>query len=576
MSELILQAMQRAKELEEARAAEWQAAKAQGRNTEGFSLNAKFPGKCKDCGTKHAAGSMVRYYPNNAAGQKLQCLGCYGKNKSNQNKETSTMGIKVTQKNTHKCAACGAESPTAICQNCAHDNSNNDANDRDTNGGQTLQMTAEKLGDEFSYKQLVDIFKDAHGSTFGFNYAVHPATAKKADLARYIMEKCEQGKVDAAAEKMRSGGNQTAGDAQGKGSADGAHGGEGSGQGDGQSKDGKGKAGKGKGEGGEGEGEGADNADGEGQGKQEPPPENETEAEKLLRVMREAMNASKSPLDEDRVREIVHEEMDETINALREGSTKNIVLKLPDGTAKKCGKQHKQFEELLMASNARDMAGYRLNVWLRGPAGSGKTTAAHSVAKALDLQFYFTGAIDTEYKLLGFVDAHGKLNSRQFRTAYENGGVFLFDEVDGSMAGALLALNAALANGMADFPDGVVERHKDFVCIAAANTWGQGATSDYIGRNRLDGAFIDRFVQIDWLYDEDLEESLTSNKAWFKKVKKWRAAAAKMGLKVIISPRSTYFGEALLAQGLSEEKVIAMTVRKGMTDEQWNSLKAAA
>src|SRR5690606_7558053 len=93
-----------------------------------------------------------------------------------------------------------------------------------------------------------------------------------------------------------------------------------------------------------------------------------------------------------------------------------------------------------------------VNVWLAGPAGSGKTTAAEQVAKALKLKFYFNGAIDTEYKLSGFVDAHGRIVSTAFREAYTNGGVYLFDEVDASLPSATLAFNAALANGQCDFP----------------------------------------------------------------------------------------------------------------------------
>jgi cobaltochelatase CobS len=246
------------------------------------------------------------------------------------------------------------------------------------------------------------------------------------------------------------------------------------------------------------------------------------------------------------------------------------------GTIRDMGLQHELFPLLLGACNARTSDGFRLNIWLTGPAGSGKTTAAQRVAEALGIPFYFTGSIDTEYKLMGFIDAQGRIVNTQFRTAYEHGGVFLFDEVDSSLPGALLAFNAALANGHAAFPDGMVARHKDFVCIAAANTWGMGATSEYVGRLKLDAAFLDRFVQIAWTVDEGLELATAGNPAWVQRVQVLRTNAKVKGLKVIISPRASYYGAALLASGMAQSQVEILAVRKAMSDDQWRSIQDGA
>ncbi len=240
------------------------------------------------------------------------------------------------------------------------------------------------------------------------------------------------------------------------------------------------------------------------------------------------------------------------------------------------GLQHKDFPELLTMANSRLGNGHRLNIWLTGPAGTGKTTAAEYCAKALSLNFFFTGSIDTEYKLMGFIDAQGRIVNTQFRHAYEFGGVFLFDEVDSSLPGALLAFNAALANGHAAFPDGIVKRHPDFCCIAAANTWGLGANSDYVGRLKLDASFLDRFVQMAWGIDEGLELATSGNAQWCKRVQALRRAAMAKGTKVIISPRATYNGAALLASGMSQERVETVTVRKAMDDNQWSAIVGSA
>lgn len=274
-------------------------------------------------------------------------------------------------------------------------------------------------------------------------------------------------------------------------------------------------------------------------------------------------------VNEERVREIVAEVALPVIESAIAGlPPRRYEISINGETVRTVeGHFHKQFDTLLRACKRR------LNVWLAGPAGSGKTTAAEKVAEVLGIPFYFTGAIDTEYKLLGFTDAQGKIVSTQFRQAYESGGVFLFDEVDGSLAAALLAFNAALANGVCAFPDGMVRRHKDFVCIAAANTWGHGATMEYVGRAKLDGASLDRFVKVAWDYDEALETALSGNSKWTKYVQDVRAKARAKGLKHVISPRASIFGAELLAEGFTHEEVCNMTMAAGLAPDQWQAIK---
>lgn len=235
---------------------------------------------------------------------------------------------------------------------------------------------------------------------------------------------------------------------------------------------------------------------------------------------------------------------------------------------------HKAFPSLLRALQAKQ------NIYLVGGAGTGKTTGAEHAAAALGLPFYFNGAIDTEYKLLGFTDAMGRVVSRPFREAFINGGVYLFDEVDASFPSALLAFNAALANGTCDFPDGCHKRHEDFYCIAAANTFGHGATSQFSGRSKLDGAFLDRFVTIEWNTDEALEQHLAlanienqlTGRKWISFVRDCRERATKAGLMVTISPRASIAGCKLLQAGFLWEEVAEMAVRKGLPNAQWEKI----
>ena len=233
-----------------------------------------------------------------------------------------------------------------------------------------------------------------------------------------------------------------------------------------------------------------------------------------------------------------------------------------------------------------------VNVMLVGPAGSGKTTAAAHVAEALSLSFFFTGAIDSAYKLSGFVDAQGRIVSTAFRKAYEGGGVFLFDELDASMPSAVLAFNAALANDSADFPDGIIKKHPDFRAIAACNTFGRGADRAYVGRMQLDAASLDRFITIAWDYDSALESAIIgapkphdapapasifpvtdSNQiqaltdSWFKYVLKIRAKADENKIRVVVSPRATFNGAKLLAAGWSWDDVQESALFKGIDSD---------
>jgi hypothetical protein len=92
--------------------------------------------------------------------------------------------------------------------------------------------------------------------------------------------------------------------------------------------------------------------------------------------------------------------------------------------------------------------------------------------------------------------------------------MFLFDEIDAADANVLLVINSALANGHMSVPNRpekpTAERHPDFVCIAAANTFGRGADRQYVGRSELDESTLDRFrigtCPMD--YDEGLESEL--------------------------------------------------------------------
>jgi len=254
------------------------------------------------------------------------------------------------------------------------------------------------------------------------------------------------------------------------------------------------------------------------------------------------------------------------IEKLKARKTIEVIVKREEAKPLDLGKQHYQFPMLLK------ILASKLNVYIVGPAGAGKTYAADQCAKALGVKFYFTGAVASEFKLTGFMDAQGKPVFTEFRKAFEKGGLFLFDEIDASYPQAVLAFNAALANDYMDFPDERVKRHEKFYCIAAANTYGQGADRQYVGRNQLDAASLDRFVFLDWKYDENLERDLAGNQDWSDYVQKVRRCIEELKIRHVVSPRASIYGAKLLAKDISREIVEQTILWKGLDEATKNKI----
>ena len=223
--------------------------------------------------------------------------------------------------------------------------------------------------------------------------------------------------------------------------------------------------------------------------------------------------------------------------------------------------RHPMLETLIRCATARDARGTPQNVWISGPTGSGKTTGARMAAEALGLAWGFHSQMQMPHELIGFIDAAGTYHETVFVRLFRDGGLCLLDEIDSWATDATACLNSALANGQISLPTGeLVDRHADFHCIGAGNTWGLGPTAEFVGRQRLDAAFRSRFpIKLAWGYDTALERALAQNDAWADRVFAARRAAEKNGIKTLIDPRVTIAGAALIRSGFSSDETAAMT-----------------
>lgn len=250
-----------------------------------------------------------------------------------------------------------------------------------------------------------------------------------------------------------------------------------------------------------------------------------------------------------------------------------VVLKNDKGKVVRKGEAdtyHPAFREVLVLATLRE------HIFLPGPAGCGKSHLAEQVARELGLRFGFIScsAGMSESQLLGRMIPTGATGSFEFQTTefltcYEGGGVFLLDEIDAADANVLLILNSALANGHLAVPSRhgkpVAKKHKDFVLIAAANTFGTGADRQYVGRNQLDESTLDRFrvgtVPMD--YDESLERRLVAEylpgeagERFYARLARYRANIRRAKLERIVSTRFLIKAARLVAEaGWDDAKV---------------------
>jgi len=243
--------------------------------------------------------------------------------------------------------------------------------------------------------------------------------------------------------------------------------------------------------------------------------------------------------------------IDNAIADIKQATTTTINMVQPDGTTTQIDEHtHPLFTEVIR------LATHRKPVYLYGPSGTGKTYMAEQVARALfpdmeEAERYFSISAT-----MGMSESHLQgwrlpLSAgefvyipSEFVKKFEQGGVYLLDEVDRADPNVLAVLNQALANRKlpipARFEKPYAKQHKNFVMLAAGNTAGTGADRLYTAATRLDEAFLDRFrlgtLRMD--YDEGLEQKLVGNTILLRAFWYVRRRCAELNIERVISTRS--------------------------------------
>ena len=215
-------------------------------------------------------------------------------------------------------------------------------------------------------------------------------------------------------------------------------------------------------------------------------------------------------------------------------------------------------------------------VYLAGPAGSGKNHTVEQIANELGWNFYFSNSVQQEFKLTGFIDAGGKFHETEFYKACtdDEDCVFFLDEMDASIPEVLVLLNAAIANGYFEFPNGRVNlKHVHFV--AAGNTVGSGADEMYTGRMVLDQATLDRFVIVEFDYSRRIEMAISKNNTDLVEfIHELRNKANDNGIRATFSYRCITQVTKLEKAGMDLVMILKIAVFKGLDKDTINSFSS--
>ena len=168
-----------------------------------------------------------------------------------------------------------------------------------------------------------------------------------------------------------------------------------------------------------------------------------------------------------------------------------------------------------------------------------------NLAKELNLPYLCIscgiGTSSTEF--LGY--KYPNRESTKFAEYYSKPSIILLDEFTALDPSVAQICNAALANDEIETTTGTVHRDPNCIIVATSNTYGGGASRQYVANNQLDASTIDRFIGgiIEVDYSEQYESQYDPEVVIY--VRKLRSLIKEYDLRRIASTRMIQAGVAL-------------------------------
>jgi MoxR-like ATPase len=288
------------------------------------------------------------------------------------------------------------------------------------------------------------------------------------------------------------------------------------------------------------------------------------------------IKTSDAPLNEDAVRTIVQD-------AIANRPADKLEIKFSDHTTVMDKHTHPQFPNVLKVM----MLARQSTKWpyLVGPAGTGKSTMGEHLAEALDVPFAAFPANPGAmmHDILGFVSpTTHEYCEPVYVTMMRNGGLVLLDELDKLHPGIAAGTNGLLAQMRVTLPTGEsFPLHDKFFIVAGANTYGTGATSEYVGSTQLDAATLDRFARIPINYDTEYEKAracavlgATNGAKWMAQITKMRDNRDSHKIQAIISTRSVIGVATMVAGGIAPDNALDWCLFANLNRDQRQRLMA--
>ncbi len=294
--------------------------------------------------------------------------------------------------------------------------------------------------------------------------------------------------------------------------------------------------------------------------------------EKLTKAIEGISDRKILEFDKQQTKEFISETLDKLVKDRLLIPNQTIEIKKLDEIRKVEGLTHKIFPTCVK------LLGAHKNVFITGPAGTGKNHMCAQLAKALGVDFDMQGKISIghEFELTGYMDANGKFVEPLLYKALkkEGGSLFFFDEFDASSPDAAVQMNSLLANGYLTFANSeTVHMNDNFYVICAGNTMGTGADMIYTGRNVIDGATLDRFVLVHMDYDTNLETALCPDDELKQFIYDIRKSAKKNNVNAIVGMRCLINAYDLEQIGMDKQDIVWSAIVKAMGQDDINILK---